>query len=289
MQRTLLSVAASVTVAACSLLTTASAAVGTSASFKGPVGLQLYSLRDQFKQDVSGTLDKVKAMGFVEVELAGTYGLSNEKFLEALGARGLKPIAGHFAYERWKADPEGAAKEAKALGLRFAGCAWIPHEGAFDEKECREAIAVFNRAGEATAKHGIKFFYHNHGYEFQPHGAGTLFDLLMGETKPAYVSFEMDVFWTHHPGQDAVKLLEKHGKRWELLHVKDMKKGVKGDLSGGSDVRNDVAVGTGQIPIAAILRAAQKIGVKHYFIEDESPSVLEQIPQTLRYLESLKW
>lgn len=265
------------------------AAVGTSGSFKGPVGLQLYSLRDQFKTDVPGTLDKVKQFGFVEVELAGTYGMSNEKFLGELAARGLKAVSGHFDYNLWKSNPDAAAKEAKALGLKFAGCAWIPHDGPFSEKQCREAIAVFNRAGEATAKVGIKFFYHTHGYEFQPHGSGTLFDLLMGETKPELVSYQMDVFWIHHPGQDAVKLLEKYGKRWELMHVKDMRKGLKGDLSGGTDVKNDVAIGSGQIPIAAVLKAAQKIGVKHYTIEDESPSVVEQIPQSLRYLESLKW
>lgn len=288
MQRHSLCLVAALALAA-TTVSTVLGAVGTSASFKGPTGLQLYSLRTQFKADVPGTLDRVKKFGFVEVELAGTYGMPNDKFLEALAARGLKAISAHFGYERWKAEPDAVAKEAKALGLQFAGCAWIPHEGAFDEKECREAIAVFNRAGEATAKVGIKFFYHTHGYEFQPHGAGTLFDVLMGETKPELVSFQMDVFWIHHPGQDEVKLLEKYSKRWELMHVKDMKKGLKGDLSGGADVSNDVALGTGQIPIAAILKTAQKIGVKHYFIEDESPSVVEQIPQSLSYLESLKW
>ena len=290
MRPTTLSLVATLAVTAACFLSTASVlGAGTSASFKGPVGLQLYSLRDQFKTDVPGTLDRVKALGIVEVELAGTYGMSNEKFLEALAGRGLKAISSHFPYERWKADPDGVTKEAKALGLKFAGCPWIPHEGAFDEKECREAIAVFNHAGEATAKQGIKFFYHNHGYEFQPHGSGTLFDMLVGETKPELVSFQMDVFWIQHPGQDPVKLLEKYGKRWELMHVKDMKKGLTGDLSGGTDVSNDVAIGTGQIAIPALLRTAQKVGVKHYFIEDESPSVLEQLPLSLRYLESLKW
>lgn len=275
--------------AAIALSLSAAWAAGTSASFKGPVGLQLYSLRDQFKADVQGSFDRVKALGFVEVELAGTYGLSNEKFLQELSSRGLKAIAAHYSYERWEAEPEAVAKEAAALGLKYAGCAWIPHNGPFTEKRCREAAATFNKAGEAAARHGLKFFYHTHGYEFQSHGAGTLFDLLMGETKPELVAYEMDVFWIHHPGQDPVKLLEKYGKRWELMHVKDMKKGVQGDLSGGTDVKNDVAIGTGQIAIPAILRTAQKIGVKHYFIEDESPSVLEQLPQSLRYLESLKW
>lgn len=289
MQRLFCTMVTALTVAVGGSAAVAAPGVGTSASFKGPVGLQLYSLRDEFKKDVAASLDRVKSMGFVEVELAGTYGLPSAQFLEMLAARGLKAVSAHFPYEQWKADPDGVAKEAKALGLLYAGCPWIPHEGAFDEKECRDAIAVFNRAGQATAKVGIKFFYHNHGYEFQPHGAGTLFDLLMGETKPEWVSYQMDVLWVQHPGQDPVKLLEKYGKRWELMHLKDLKRGVKGDLSGGTDVRNDVALGTGQIALPAVLKAAQKVGVKYYFIEDESPTVLEQLPQSLAFLSKVAW
>lgn len=262
---------------------------GIGPSFKGPLGLQLYSLRGEFIRNVPVTLEKVKAFGFREVELASTYNLSPERFKQMLDANGLKAVGGHYPFERYRDDAEGIAREAKTLGLEYVGCAWIPHEAPFDEKECREAIAVFNRAGEALAKHGLKFFYHVHGYEFHPYGDGTLLDLMMKETKPEFVRWEMDVFWVVHPGHDPVKLLRKYGSRWELVHVKDMKKGVKGDLSGKSDVTNDVAVGTGQMDWAAILKAAAEAGVKHYFIEDESPTVTEQIPQSLRYLEKLKW
>ena len=234
-------------------------------------------------------IETVRRYGIKNVELAGTYNLPSKKFKEMLDANGLKAVSGHFPYDRYRDDVEGIAREAEALGLRYTGCAWIPHEGDFDEKECREAIAVFNRAGEALAKHGLKFFYHTHGYEFQPHGQGTLFDLMMAETKPDFVRYEMDVFWIAHPGQDPVKVLQKYGKRFELLHVKDMKKGVKGDLSGKSDVSNDVVLGTGQMNWPAILRAAKRAGVKWYFIEDESPTAAEQIPQSLNFLEQIKF
>jgi sugar phosphate isomerase/epimerase len=265
------------------------AGVGTSRSFKGPVGLQLYSLRDAFKRDVPGTLAQVRGYGFTWVELAGTYGRTPEEFKAMLAAQGLKPVAAHFAYERYRDDVEGVAREAKALGLAYAGCAWIPHQGDFDERECREAIAVFNRAGAALAKHGLKFFYHTHGYEFQPFGSGTLLDLLMTETNPQHVAYEMDLLWTVHPGQDPVRLLRQYGKRWELMHLKDLKKGVKGDLSGGTDVTNDVILGTGQMDFPAILKAAKRAGTKYYFIEDESPTAATQIPQSLRFLESVRW
>jgi sugar phosphate isomerase/epimerase len=266
-----------------------SAQTVTPQTFKGPVGLQLYSLRDQFKKDVAGTLDQVRAFGITNVELAGTYGVAPEKFKEQLDARGLKAVSAHFSYEQCRDHIEDVAREAKLLGVEYAGCAWIPHKDPFDEKTCREAAAVFNRAGEALAKHGIKFFYHTHGYEFLPYRDGTLFDLLMAETNPRYVLIEMDVFWVVHPGQDPVKLLEKYGKRFELMHVKDMKRGTPRGFTGHSDVTNNVVLGEGMIDWPSVFRAAKKAGVKWYFIEDESPTSIEQIPQSLRYLEKVKF
>ena len=260
------------------------------ASFKEPVGLQLYSLRAQFTQNVPASLAKVRDFGFKEVELAGTYNLSPEKFKAMLDEYKLKPVSTHFPFDRYVSDLDNVVKDAKTFGVKFAGCAWIPHEGDFDEKECRKAIEVFNKAGEALAKVGIKFFYHVHGFEFQPHAKGTLLDLLMSETNPKNVSFQMDVLWVVFPGQDPVKLLEKYGKRWELMHLKDLKKGVvTGSLTGKTDVSNDVALGTGQMDWPAILKAAKKVGIKHYFIEDESPSVEQQIPETLKFMKGVSW
>ena len=261
---------------------------GIEPRFNGAVGLQLYSLRDQFKKDFPGTLDQVRSFGITNVELAGTYDLTPKKFKEQLDARQLKAISGHFSYEQCRDQIEDVAREAKVLGLEYAGCAWIPHKDPFDEKTCREAAAVFNRAGEALAKHGIKFFYHTHGYEFLPHGDGTLFDLLMAETNPQYVGIEMDVFWIVHPGQDPVKFLEKYGKRIDLMHVKDMKRGTPHGFTGQSDVTNNVVLGEGIVDWPNVFRAAQKAGVKWYFIEDESPASVAQIPQSLRYLEKLR-
>jgi sugar phosphate isomerase/epimerase len=129
-----------------------------------------------------------------------------------------------------------------------------------------------------------------HGYEFQPYGRGTLLDLLVLETNPKFVNYEMDIFWIVFPGQDPVKLLAKYPRRWQLMHLKDMKKGtVTGALTGHSEVTNDAALGKGQMDMTAILRAARKAGVKWYFIEDESPWSEGQIPESLRYLEQVNW
>jgi sugar phosphate isomerase/epimerase len=272
------------------LFTTAASALAEGA-FTGTTGLQLYSLRSQFKlRGVPWTLDRVKSFGITEVELAGTYDLTPEQFKAELDQRGLIPVSGHFPYGRYKNDLEKVVAEAKTLGLKYAGCAWIDHKDNFDEAECQDAIATFNKAGEALASAGITFFYHCHGYEFEKHAQGTLMDVLITGTKPEHVSYEMDVLWVVFPGQDPAALLEKYPTRWKLMHLKDLKKGVAtGSLSGGTDVKNDVTLGTGQMNWPAIFAAAQKIGVKHYFIEDESPTSEEQIPASLSFLKGLKW
>lgn len=130
-------------------------------------------------------------------------------------------------------------------------------------------------------------FYHAHGYEFEKFGDGTLFDLFMQETKPEFVSMQMDVLWIVFPGQDPVQMLEKYSNRWKLMHLKDLKKGIEtGSLSGQTDVKNDVTLGTGQMNWEAIFAAARKQAIQHYFIEDESPTSMEQIPASLKFLRT---
>jgi sugar phosphate isomerase/epimerase len=266
------------------------------------VALQLYSLRYQLASNAPAALDEVKSWGITNVELAGTYKLTPEQFKAELDARGLNAFSGHFPFDRLQNDIEGVARDAQTLGLKYVGCAWIPHDDnkPFDEKTMRQAIAVFNHAGEVLAQHGLKFFYHVHGYEFQPIQGiilgpqgmpiGTLFDLLMSETNPKFVNFEMDVFWIVHPGQDPVKLLEKYPSRWILMHLKGMRYSTPtGLLTGHSAVTNDVAVGTGKINYVPIVATAKKIGIKWLIIEDESPVSEQQIPQSYKYLEALKW
>ena len=258
---------------------------------KGKMGLQLYSLRAQFAQDVPGTLDRVRGFGIEYVELAGTYGMEPAKFRELLESKKLKAVASHFPYERFRDDPEAVARDAKALGVEYAGVAWISRPGAFDEKVAREAIAVFNRAGEVLSKHGLKFFYHPHGYEFVPHGDGTLFDLMMAETKPEHVYYEMDTFWIVHPGQDPVKLFERYGSRFQLMHLKDMKKGTPTPVhtGGAPPDETEVPVGSGQIDFRAVLKAAREAGVQHYFVEDETRDPFATVPVTTKWLESVKF
>jgi sugar phosphate isomerase/epimerase len=264
-----------------------SAAPGPSVLGK-PVGLQLYSLREYLPKDVPGTLAKIRAMGFDEVEGGDTYGLGVEGFKAALAAAGLKQVSEHHGYAQWRDDTAGALKQATGLGARYAGCAWIPHEGAFTREDCLRAAADFNKWGKATKDAGLRFFYHVHGYEFQTSPEGTLFDTLMKETDPALVAVEADVFWVKRGGGDPVALFERYPGRIPLTHLKDIAKGVPTSSDGKAPDETCVPLGQGQIDWKAVLAAATKAGVERHFIEDEHPNALAQIPESLRYLATLR-
>ncbi|EDY22172.1 Xylose isomerase domain protein TIM barrel [Chthoniobacter flavus Ellin428] len=274
-------------------VTAQAAEIDLQGDFKGPLGLQLYSLRDTFKKDPIAAFDETKALGFKYAEVYAAIPLPPEKVKEELASRGITPIGMHFGYDDLKKDLPGAVKKAQALGLKYAGVAWIPHkEAEFGEADVKRAAADFNTFGEAFKAAGIQFFYHTHGYEFKPVSEGasdTFFDMLVKETKPDLVSYEMDVFWVFLPGVDPAKLLEKYPGRWALMHLKDMRKGaMRGVYTGHAPLTDDVPIGTGQIDWPTILKAAAKVGVKYYFIEDESPTVHDALPQSLKYLETVK-
>ena len=257
--------------------------------YTSPLGVQAYTFRNSWANGIEATLDTIAAFGITEMEGGPIKGMTTEELKKQLDKRGIKMPSIGAGYDELVKDPSETIKNAKILGAKYVMVAWIPHgkEG-FDLETAKKAVKDFNQAGKALKSQGITLCYHNHGYEFVPYENGTLFDYLVENTDPKYVSFEMDILWTQFPGQDPAKLLEKYGKRWKLMHLKDLKKGVVGNLSGGTPKTNDVALGTGQIAIKEVLIAAKKAGVKHYFIEDESPSYLKQIPQTITYIKGLK-
>jgi len=258
-------------------------------SLSGPIGLQLWSVRESLKKDVPGTLARVREMGIQEVETAGTWGQTVEEHRAALDKARLRCRASHMPYDKLQSDPAAVLKDAKTLGARWVVCAWIPHEKAFSREDALKAAETFNRVGKAGKDEGLRFAYHCHGYEFVPSPEGTLFETFLGATDKSLVNIEVDVFWAKAGGADPAKLIEKLKGRVPFLHVKDMKKGLSfpaGTSSAPDD--SNVVVGTGQIDWPTVLRAAAKSGTEAYFIEDESPDPFGQIPRSLRYLEGLK-
>ncbi len=251
------------------------------------IGLQLYSLRNQFKEDVPGTLDLIQSWGITKLEGGGTYGLSMEEFKKALADRGLKVVSVGAGYEDLKNDVDKVLENAQAFDVKYVMCAWIPHDdNIFDIAKTKEAVEVFNKAGKRLKEEGITLAYHAHGYEFRPYGEGTLFDYMAKNAKD--FKFEMDVYWVQHGGADPMTVLNKYPDKFVLMHLKDMEKGVTGNNTGHEDVETNVVLGTGQVDIAGLVNRGKELGIDYMFIEDECSRVVEQVPESLKFLKEME-
>jgi len=253
-------------------------------SYSQVIGVQLYSFRNQFKTDIPGTLDKINKMGIREVEGGDSYGMPADEFKSLLQKNQLKVVSVGADFKQLEENPQAAVATAKLYGAKYVVCFWVPHGEDFTIDDAKKAVAVFNKAGKILKANGLSLCYHPHGYEFLPYSNGTLFDYIAANLNPACANFEMDVFWVKHPGQDPVALLKKYPGRFPLLHLKDRLPGTEGNQKGHADVETNVVLGTGDVGIAAIIKTAKKLGVKHYFIEDESSRSMEQVPQSLAFL-----
>ena len=277
--------------------TTASASTTTSSDnvrrIRGngpPIGVQLWSFREQAKPDPVAMLNMARKMGITHVETAGLYGMPVEKLAETFKSAGVRATSMHASYDDFKKTPETVIANAKALGATYVGIAWYPHQGAFTEANARQAITDFNAFGKTMKDAGLTFFYHNHGYEPVKFGDGTLLDLIIRETDPNLVKFEMDVLWTFLPGVDPGALIRKYPGRFKLMHIKDMKPGIaRGSLSGGLPAEQQAVIGQGQVNWADVLSAAEKDGLEHFYLEDETTDPVNNVPPSIRFLEQLKY
>lgn len=253
------------------------------------IGLQLYSLRNEFPKDVPGTFKKIGDWGikYLEDGNDGTYGYSREAYKDMIAKNGLKMVSVSSSFEELEKRPESVLRRAKEYGATYAVCFWIPHNGTdFTIENTKKATDVFNNAGEMFAKEGITLAYHPHGYEFRPYKGELLLDYMIKASK--YFDFEMDLYWFAHAGENPVAWLKKYPKEFKLMHLKDCRQGIEGNINGESDVETNVVLGSGHIDISAAVREAQKIGMEYLFIEDESSKVMDQIPSSLAFLKRME-
>jgi sugar phosphate isomerase/epimerase len=266
------------------------AAAAAKRSMAVPMGLEIYSLRREAEKDLPGTLALIRKFGFSEVEGGEFYGRSATEFRKMLDANGLKLTSMMAAYDRLSRDINAVAGDAHTLGAEYVVCSTVPHKKKLTADDCARAIESLNRFGENLAKARLRCCYHTHGIEFGKSADGTLFDTLAKGTNPQFVNFEMDIFWIVYAYQDPVKLLHRYPGRFPLMHVKDIRMGT---ALGGSpgDVLEEASVplGKGIVDIPAALRAARETGVRHYYIEDEAVDAVQQLPESLRYLESVRF
>jgi sugar phosphate isomerase/epimerase len=256
----------------------------------GALGLQLWSVRDYLPKDLKGTIQKVRDLGFREIEAAGLWKHSVAEQRAALDASGLRCQSAHMSFERLRDDMHGAIAEVQALGATWIVCPWIPHkDDVFTREDALKSAEAFNKFASAAHDAGLRFAYHCHGYEFVRSPEGTLFDTLAGATDASSVMFEIDVFHALLGGADPAKLIEKYASRVASLHLKDLKKGFPITVGRATaPPEADVPVGTGQVAMPAVLKAAATGGTKLYYIEDESADPWQHIPESLKYLQEAR-
>ncbi len=224
-----------------------------------PVGVQLYTFREQMAEDVQSTLARVGAIGIREVEFAGYFGQSYADIARWLKESDLTAPSAHVGHEQFKTDFDTAIEAAVALGHKNLFLSWLPPEDRTPERY-RAIAAMLNKHGETTKAAGIQLGFHNHEFEFEPHDDGvTGFDIFLKETDPDLVKFELDLYWLRVADVNPLDLLAQHPGRFPCVHVKDY--GADGSI---------VDVGDGQIDFGGLYAPLKAAGVKHFFLEHDS-------------------
>ena len=230
-----------------------------------PIGLQLYSVREFLPKDFDGTLSKVRAAGYTEVEAAGYYDRTAPEFRKAMDAAGLRCISTHHPMAVLKPRLDELIEYGHVLGLSYIVCPSPMHKdptarGPLTLEDWRWTADELNHIGEKVKAAGMSFGYHNHTPEFGVEKGVVFYDELLRLTDPKLVFFEMDCGWVVAAGRNPVDYLSKTPERFPLLHVKDMAKKASGEFVS-------TVMGRGVVDYRPILRAAT--GLKHYFVEQE--------------------
>jgi len=253
------------------------------------VGLQLYTVRNQMQRDMPGTLAQVAAIGYREVEFAGYFGRTPAEVRALLDRDRLTAPSTHIPIDVLNSGTAGwqkALDDANVIGHQWVTIPWLaPEQRPRAADGWRRLAEQLNRGAEAAHTSGLRFAYHNHDFEFATvggdGGAGVLpLELLLRETDPLRVDFEMDVYWVTKAGQDPLALMGRHPGRFKLLHLKD---------ATPAPERAFADVGHGTINWRAIMGARGPAGVEHMFVErDESPDPIASIRNSYAYLASLR-
>lgn len=258
------------------------------------IGVQLYTVRDAMKEDFDGTLAKVQAIGYREVEFAGYFDHSPKEVRAALERHDLSAPSTHIDYQSLGEKFQQVIDASQAIGHSYIVNPWIPEEIRKQPDGWKRAAETFNRAGEASKKAGIQFAYHNHWFEFLPVNGKLPYDTLLEECDPNQVKMEMDLCWILLGGQDPLKYFNRYPGRFPLVHVKDLKKFPPVTASGGQDFGDSLSeitsVGGGIIDWKRIFAQSGNAGIQHYFVEHDKPTApFENIAASYSYLKNLRF
>ena len=253
---------------------------------KNKFGIQLWTVKQALAKDPLGVLKHLSNCGYKQIEsFEGAngmfWGMKNTEFKKQLGDLEMNMIASHCDINK---DFERKAGEASEIGMKYLIC---PHIGAQKSIDDYKRFGdQFNKCGEIANKNGIRFAYHNHDYSFVPMNGIVPQDVMMQNTDPKIVDFEMDLYWTKVAGVDPLAYMDKFPNRFKLVHVKDL---IKVDNAEGHE---SCVIGKGTIDYKTLLPEVAKRGVKHMIVEQEAytgSNELDAAADDAAYVKTLKW
>ena len=252
--------------------------IGCAGESRKPLGIQLYTLRDEMAKNVPATFQKLARIGYSEVEFAGYFDYDADSIRGLLDEYGLAAPSSHVPLQLLQSEPEKTIEFASAVGHRYIVVPWLAEELRQSIDRYRRTAETLNSLGEKCKAAGIEFAYHNHDFEFDEIDGQVPYDILLNEADPELVKMEMDVYWVSKAGKSPLHYISEWPGRFPLWHIKDMS-------SDGSMVD----VGDGEIDFPALFEQRDKAGLRHGFVEHDRPDdAFQTAERSFKYLSG-KW
>jgi len=253
------------------------------------VGVQLYTVRTILPKKPLETLRAIEQIGYREVECTADH---LDDIWPSLKETSLKAVSVHLNPQLFIHQPDklpAALEDAKKHNFEYVVCPWIDPRDRGGIEMIRKLGDTLNHAGELAHQAGMRLCYHNHAFEYQSTPDGRLLDVLMKATDPKLVSLELDVMWAQVAGVDPVSILKQYGDRIPLVHLKNVARGTEQRFNENIPAAAFHDLSDGAVDIPAVIAAAKRAGVKHYFVEqDQTPGdPIESLRKSFQYLESL--
>ena len=251
------------------------------------IGLQIYTVRDKMEtpETYLDAMKKVREIGYTHIQTAGKTGTIEEAvfYKKCADEAGLRICGTHFPWQIITEDFDTALKIHEILGTTNMGIGSLPGDARKDITVFNKFIDTVNETAYKLSKHGMKFTYHNHHFDYAKVDGKPMFERMIDGFDPTNVSFVLDTYWAQYAGCDVRKLIERLAGRIDILHLKD--------LAVFPDNKVDITeIGNGNINFADIIPLAEKIGVKDFVVEQDrnfaTEDSMESIASSYNYIKA---
>jgi len=242
-----------------------------------PIGLQLYTVRDDCERDFFGTLEEIAKIGYRWIEPFTFHGVEPEDLERVLKKLSLGVISSHVELDRLESDLEGVMRDHEILGCRSIVCPWLDEDRREGSDAFEKIGSILNGIGERLRARGFSLSYHNHDFEFAVSNPDGL-QRILSQADPQNLSSQLDTYWVHFAGFDPVQYIRQLGPRLSSIHLKDQ------DPADGKFS----PIGSGTLDMPSIIRASQELGVKAFIVEQDYHKLLplQSVKKSLEFLRS---